>query len=91
MCNVSKARIARRVLEYLAEREDAQDTLEGVVEWWLVKQQLVEQTATVRDVLDELVAEGLLVSQADSSARTLYGLNRGRVGDISTYLKTHPD
>jgi len=90
MCNAPKARIARRVLEYLAERQDAQDTLEGIVEWWLVKQQIAEQTTTVRGVLDELVAEGLLVVRADSSTRTFYSLNRQRADDISTYLKTYP-
>lgn len=90
MCNASNARIARRVLEYLAERQDAQDTLEGIVEWWLVKQQIVEQTATVRGVLDELVTEGLLVARADSVARKFYSLNRQRADDISTYLKTYP-
>jgi Fe2+ or Zn2+ uptake regulation protein len=90
MCNASKAHLARRVLEYLAERQDAQDTLEGIVEWWLIKQQIVEQTATVRGVLAELVTEGLLVARADSGARTFYSLNRQRADDISTYLKTHP-
>jgi Fe2+ or Zn2+ uptake regulation protein len=89
MCYASKARVARRVLEYLAERQDAQDTLEGIVEWWLVKQQLVEQTATVREALDELVAAGLLVSRPDPNARMFYSLNRLRAEDISTYLKTH--
>lgn len=90
MCNASKERVARRVLEYLAERPDAQDTLEGIVEWWLVKQRIAEQTAAVREALEELVSEGLLVSRADSSARTFYSLNRLRAEDISTYLKTRP-
>ena len=90
MCKMSKAHIARLVLGYLVERQDAQDTLEGIVGWWLVKQQLIEQTATVREALDELVDEGLLVSRPDSSARMFYGLNRLRAEDISTYLNTHP-
>lgn len=88
MCNASKARITRRVLEYLAERQDAQDTLEGIVEWWLVKQQLVEQTAAVREALDELVSDGLLVARADANTRTFYSLNRERADRIAAYLAT---
>ena len=89
MCLVPKADIARRVLAYLAEHQDAQDTLEGIVEWWLVKQRIVEQTATVREALDELLAEGLLVSRAGRDSQTFYGLNRRRADEITTYLKTN--
>lgn len=91
MCNASKAHIARRLLKYLAERQDAEDTLDGIVEWWLVKQRLIEQTAAVREALDELVREGMLVSRGGPDARTFYSLNRGRAGDISSYLDTHHD
>lgn len=91
MCNASKAHIARRLLKYLAERQDAEDTLDGIVEWWLVKQRLIEQRAAVRDALDGLVREGMLVSRDGPDARTFYSLNRGRAGDISSYLDTHHD
>ena len=80
MCIVMKADIARAVLAYLADHQDAQDTLEGIVEWWLVKQRIVEQTAVVREVLDELVTEGLLVSRPDPNMRVFYSLNRQRAG-----------
>jgi len=76
----TKAEIARSVLEYLSEHPDAQDTLEGIVEWWLVERKVVEQWATVREVLDELVRAQLLISWDDPGARTFYSLNRPRAG-----------
>jgi hypothetical protein len=82
MSFATKAEIARSVLEYLSEHPDAQDTLEGIVEWWLVERRVVEQWVSVREVLDELVRAQLLVSWDDSGARTFYGLKRPRAGQI---------
>jgi hypothetical protein len=88
MCVVSKAQVARSVLTYLAAHRDAQDTLEGIVEWWLVEQRIVEQTATVSEALDELVSAGLLVARVDTAARTIYRLDPGQPERISAYLES---
>jgi hypothetical protein len=80
MCQVEKSYIARNVLAYLSEHRDARDTLEGIVEWWLVEQRIVEQTAAVRDVLDELVADGLLLKSKGADSRTFYCVNRSSAG-----------
>ena len=76
MCQVEKSYIARNVLAYLSAHASARDTLEGIVEWWLVEQRIVEQTAAVKDVLDGLVAEGLLLESKGADARTFYHINR---------------
>jgi hypothetical protein len=76
MCQVEKSHIARNVLAYLSGHRDARDTLEGIVEWWLVEQRIVEQTAVVKDVLDELVADGLLLESKGADSRTFYYVNR---------------
>jgi Fe2+ or Zn2+ uptake regulation protein len=76
MCQVEKTYIARNVLAYLSEHGDARDTLEGIVEWWLVEQRIIEQTAAVREVLDELVAGGLLHKSEGADSRTFYHVKR---------------
>ena len=76
MCQVEKTYIARNVLAYLSEHRDARDTLEGIVEWWLVEQRIIEQTAAVREVLDELVAEGRLLKSEGADARVFYHVKR---------------
>jgi Fe2+ or Zn2+ uptake regulation protein len=88
MCVVTKAQVARSVLTYLSTHRDAQDTLEGIVEWWLVEQRIVEQTATVRETLDELVSAGLLAAREDSAARIIYRLDPRQLERILAYLES---
>ena len=76
MCQVEKSYIARNVLASLSEHSEARDTLEGIVEWWLVEQRIIEQTAAVREVLDALVADGLLLKTRGADARTFYHVGR---------------
>src|ERR1043165_7904527 len=66
----SEGDIARDVLAYLSEDPLAQDTLEGVVEWWLLQQQVLRGTTTVEAVLTKLVSEGLLLERKDQDQRS---------------------
>ena len=88
MCSLTKAQIARSVLTYLAAHQDAQDTLEGIVEWWLVEQRIVEQTASVRETLEELVSAGLLLAREGAGARTFYRLDGQQMERVSAYLES---
>ena len=87
MCTSEKSQVARDVLAYLAAHQDAQDTLEGIVEWWLVEQKIIQQTATVREALAELVAQGLVLERKGQDARTFYRLNPRRAEGISAQLE----
>ncbi len=81
MCLVEKSYVSRSILAYLSERQGARDTLEGIVGWWLVEQRIVEQTALVKEVLDELVADGLLLERRGADSRTLYCVPRREPDD----------
>ena len=76
MCVMDKTQIAGDVLDYLAAHPEAQDTLEGIIEWWLEEQQIIRQTSKVKDALDDLVARGLIVERKGHDARTFYRINR---------------
>ena len=58
----SESPIERQILDYLAENPGAQDTLRGVVEWWLLKQKIEQTMADVEAALRNLVAKGKLRS-----------------------------
>jgi hypothetical protein len=71
-----KDEIARAILAYLEEHPDAQDTLEGIVRWWLLEQKISYHSARVRDALAELVRTGFLVESRNDGSGTRYHLNR---------------
>lgn len=68
--------IAGEILAYLAEHPDARDTLEGIVQWWLLEQEIKKRAAEVKAALDDLVLEGLVIEERGADAQTHYLLNR---------------
>lgn len=72
----NKAQIGYQILAYLAAHPEAQDTLEGIVEWWLLEQQIKFQTARVKEALSELVAKGLILEKKGLDSQTHYRINQ---------------
>jgi hypothetical protein len=87
MCISDKSQISRDVLAYLVDHQDAQDTLEGIIEWWLVEQKIKQQTATVKEVLGELVGRKYLLVSKGMDSQIRYRINRRKSEEISTLVK----
>jgi hypothetical protein len=64
------------VLSYLAEHADAMDTIEGIAEWWIARQQIRVDVERLAYVLERLAGEGVLEIVGDGSQR-LYRLRDG--------------
>jgi hypothetical protein len=79
--------IANEVLAYLVEHPQAQDTMEGVTEWWLLEQRIRHAVADVETALRDLVGDDLLVARRCGDGRTYYGLNRAKEREIRRYLR----
>jgi hypothetical protein len=80
-------RIADEILAYLVEHPEAQDTVEGITEWWLLEQRIRGAVAEVEGALHDLVANDLLVARRCPDGRTYYGLNRAREREIRRHLR----
>lgn len=76
LCLLGKFEITREILAYLLEHPDAQDTLEGIVQWWLLERKIKYQTAMVKETLEELVEKGLIVEYRNEKSQPRYQLNR---------------
>jgi hypothetical protein len=50
-------------LAYLAEHPDAMDTLEGIAEWWVLRQQVRVELDSLNRALLRLTAEGVLEAE----------------------------
>ncbi len=78
--------IEYEILSYMAENPDAQDTLEGIVEWWLLERRLRSEAPRVKEVIAELVSKGLIIERRNASSRTHYKINRSRMDEIHAVL-----
>jgi len=70
------SRIARAILNYLCCHPAAQDTLAGIVDWWLPQQQIRSKSAVVQRTIDELAARGFVLQHRGIDSRIHYRLNR---------------
>ncbi|MEP7383185.1 MAG: hypothetical protein ABI910_15955 [Gemmatimonadota bacterium] len=57
------------VLGYLDEHPTAMDTLDGIAEWWVLRQQIQTEVRRVSRVLSSLVQEGILEEHEQSGIR----------------------
>lgn len=86
-CTTEKSEIASDVLGYLIDNPEAQDTLEGIAEWWLLERKIESRTAKVKEALAELVAEGLILEREGSDSRLRYLINANKKEEIRTLLE----
>lgn len=75
-----------RILSYLAEHPDAEDTVEGIVEWWLLDRTIKFETARVQQALAELVVHGFILKEEGRGAGTRYRLNQSRRQEIQKLI-----
>ena len=86
MCD-TRAEIARDVLSYLLRNPGAGDTLAGIVEWWLMQQQIMYSTVEVQAVLEEFISKQMVLASTAGDARVHYRINREKEEEIRTFLK----
>jgi predicted RNA-binding protein YlqC (UPF0109 family) len=70
-----KEQLTNEILQYLVDHPNAQDTLNGVVNWWLLGRTIKPRTALVEEVLHKLVDDRLVIAQHKSDSQTTYKLN----------------
>ncbi|MFL6335458.1 MAG: hypothetical protein ACJ754_19265 [Pyrinomonadaceae bacterium] len=84
---MDKSQIAEDILRYLMKHARAQDTIEGISEWWLLEQDIGRRTAEVKEAVAALVSDGLIIESRNNDARPLYRINRRRYRQIQARLR----
>jgi hypothetical protein len=72
---------AQAILDYLRRNPEAQDTLEGIVQWWLPEQHFTPRVATIKEALQELIDTEFISEHRGKDAQISYrittlGLNQ---------------
>lgn len=83
---MDESQVAHEILAYLSKNPDAQDTIDGIVEWWLLAQHIERHVAKVRSALADLVERGLILERRSTDSRVYYCLNRQRATEIAEIL-----
>ena len=80
-----KREACQYILGYLLDNPNASDTLDGIMDWWLLNQKIRFETRIVIQAVAKLVADGLIVEQQGPDSRTIYRVNRSE--DIKDILR----
>jgi hypothetical protein len=80
------SRIIFDILAYLADHPDAEDTIEGIAQWWLLEQRIRQQIPVIENALAELADKGFVIKQSGSNGRIRYRINRRKQRQIKEFL-----
>lgn len=83
---MQKLDIAHEILAYLLDHPKARDTIDGIVDWWLLEQEIKWQKEMVKEVLEELVGRGMVLEYKGEDSRIHYRLNQERHNEIKSFL-----
>jgi hypothetical protein len=79
--------LSRRILGYLADNPEANDTPEGIAHWWLLDREIRDQVAAVSRSLAALAAEGWLIERSQPGSPVRYRLNPARAAEVRAVLE----
>lgn len=68
--------IARVVLRYLQDHPDAKDTLQGIAQWWILRECAERKMSEVEEGVSVLLAKGWIVEMRREGLPSYYGLNK---------------
>ena len=63
---------ASEILEYLAKHPDAQDTIDGIVRWWVLDSYLRKGVPRVERTVARLVKQGFLEEKLSPDGKIFY-------------------
>ena len=79
--------IIREILAYLADHPRAQDTVEGIVEGWLLEQRIKRETRHVKSAVEQLVTAGFITAREGAAGRVYYRVNQRKLRNIRRLLR----
>jgi hypothetical protein len=63
---------APEILDYLARHPDSQDTIDGILQWWVLDAHIRKWVPKIAKTVAELVERGFLEEKPSSDSRIFY-------------------
>ncbi|OLE50902.1 MAG: hypothetical protein AUG51_25715 [Acidobacteria bacterium 13_1_20CM_3_53_8] len=80
--------IAYNILSYLSKHKEAQDTLEGIAQWWLLQQTVEQHLLHVKKALAMLIEQNLVLVLEGKGTEARYVINSEKSAEISKLLES---
>ena len=80
-------KVSQEILRYLLRHPDAQDTFEGIFEWWLFEESIIRKYSEVQDALTDLVSRGFVLEKHAPDSIILYCLDKSKKSLIEEIIE----
>lgn len=80
---------AYSILNYLVKCPSAKDTLQGIAEWWLLKEQIDQAVEKVSKALDFLVSKGFVIVKRCQYQERYYQINVEKIEEIRNIVSSY--
>lgn len=87
LCFFDKSNIALEILAYLSEHPRAQDTIDGIVQWWLLEREIRYKQNKVKEALAELILNGFILEKKRLGSGNYFCLNQDKSEEINVLLE----
>ena len=77
-----RKKIDRAILWHLLKHPRSEDTLEGILEWWFLEQDVMRAKAEVRSALARLIGHRFVLERMWKSGRRSYRLNPEKTAEL---------
>ncbi len=78
--------IAKEILNYLSRNPEANDTLEGITEWWLLSRKVSFEMRRVKTAISNLIKDGWIIETRGKNSSVHYRLNPKKRAEINRCL-----
>ena len=82
---MTKNDVKNRILAYLERHPEAQDTLHGIIQWWLMEQEIRYQGDLVEEALKDLVQRGVIIEIVTTGSHLRYRINNEKMRETGIY------
>ncbi len=79
--------ISLKILAYLLNNPNAQDTLEGISEWWLLDQDIKNELTRIKRAVAKLVTDGYILERKGRDSQIHYRVNRTKQKQIRELVR----
>ena len=81
-------RVYYEILHYLINQPQAKDNVQGIAEWWILKERVDYSIDLITRTLDQLASQELVTIKTIDGTRKYYQINPGKMDEIRTLLNS---
>ena len=80
------SKIERLILAYLRKHPDAKDTERGILEWWLLEEEIANRASSLKRAIAHLVSAEFILKKGGPNTEAYYTVNPERFEDITNLV-----